>query len=91
MAGREGRVLCTVEADPPPTISWFLPDSTMVSTSPISRIQSVGNGTLLFTTARPQDGGEYMCEAVNSLGRSSASVLVEVYGEGRGGGYTVHS
>ena len=82
VAGREGRVLCAVEADPPPTVNWFLPDGTMVSTSQLSRIQSASNGTLLFTTALPQDGGEYTCEAVNTLGLSSDSVLVEVYGEG---------
>ena len=86
VAEREGRVHCAVEADPPPIIDWFLPDRTMVSTSPISRIRSLGNGTLLFTNTGVQDGGEYICEAVNSLARSSASVLVEIYGKGEGSG-----
>ena len=85
MAGREGRVLCAVEADPPPTINWFHPDGTLVSASQLARIQSAGNGTLLFITTLSQDGGEYTCEAVNALGHSSATVLVEVYGEGRRG------
>ena len=82
MAGREGHVLCAVDADPPPSISWFHPDGTLVSTSQLARILSAGNGTLLFSTTLAQDGGEYTCEAVNALGRSSASVLVEVHGEG---------
>ena len=80
VSGTSGRVDCVVRGDPAPSVNWFQPDGTMVTTSSLSRIRSLGNGTLLFTMVTPQDEGVYTCEATNSLGVDSMAVNVLVFG-----------
>jgi hypothetical protein len=74
VSGRSGRIDCVVRGDPASSVSWFQPDSTMVTTSSLSRIRSLGNGTLSFSTVNPQDAGNYTCEVSNSLAVDSATV-----------------
>ena len=80
VSGRSGRIDCVVRGDPASSVSWFQPDSTMVTTSSLSRIRSLGNGTLSFSTVNPQDAGNYTCEVSNSLAVDSATVNLFVTG-----------
>ena len=65
------------EGNPVPVQSW------LSNGIPVSgpRFQVSGDGrTLAISDCRVEDEGNYMCQAVNSVGSSSAVVILDVQG-----------
>uniref|UniRef100_A0A8D2MVH0 Ig-like domain-containing protein n=1 Tax=Zonotrichia albicollis TaxID=44394 RepID=A0A8D2MVH0_ZONAL len=61
---------CSVDGNPPPDISWMLPNGTWFSRS---------SGTLTIASAQSQHAGRYRCAARNQVGYIEKLLLLEVH------------
>ncbi|XP_074402798.1 immunoglobulin superfamily member 10 [Zonotrichia albicollis] len=70
---------CSVDGNPPPDISWMLPNGTWFSSS-IRTPQFVtgSSGTLTIASAQSQHAGRYRCAARNQVGYIEKLLLLEV-------------
>lgn len=57
---------CPIESEPAGEVEWF--KDGQVLTSEPAHLELVG-AELMFTKVKPEDAGDYHCEAVNYLGR----------------------
>ncbi|XP_028993330.1 matrix-remodeling-associated protein 5-like [Betta splendens] len=78
--GGELLLQCRADGVPTPTLSWVLPDRSVVTTAsrPDSHVAMDTNGTLRISVTLPSDRGVYRCVASNSAGAASSSVRVHV-------------
>ena len=72
--GREGRLLCLVEGQPPPKVEWSKVGEELRN----NRNIYVQGTTLILTNVKVSDRGVYVCTAENAGGASRASAIVEV-------------
>ncbi|NXX73075.1 IGS10 protein, partial [Spizella passerina] len=77
--GKPVTLNCSVDGNPPPDISWMLPNGTWFSSS-IRTPQFVtgGSGTLTIASAQSQHAGRYRCAARNQVGYIEKLLLLEV-------------
>ncbi|KAK1163952.1 vascular cell adhesion protein 1-like [Acipenser oxyrinchus oxyrinchus] len=70
--GEEMSLTCSTQSNPPAELVWkkLLPQGQ-------SQVVAEG-GTLFIGKAQPFDSGEYQCEALNALGRSSTNIEITV-------------
>lgn len=64
-------------ANPTPSISWYLDDNLLQWTD---GIRVLPNGTLTIENPTVDDAGTYKCEAINYLGKDTATANVHVNG-----------
>ncbi|KAM9812236.1 immunoglobulin superfamily member 10 isoform X1 [Syngnathus typhle] len=70
---------CKAEGNPPPTITWIMPDNIFLRAPYFGgRINVHHNGTLEIRNVRPTDTGEFICMATNDGGESVLVVQLEV-------------
>ncbi|XP_078786026.1 immunoglobulin superfamily member 10 isoform X2 [Oryzias latipes] len=70
---------CKAEGDPPPTITWIMPDNIFLAAPYFgSRINVHHNGTLEIRNVRATDTAEFICMARNSGGETVMIVQLEV-------------
>ncbi|NWH38524.1 IGS10 protein, partial [Chloropsis hardwickii] len=70
---------CSVDGNPPPDISWMLPNGTWFSSSIRTPQFSTGsNGTLTLYNPERQHAGRYRCAARNQVGYIEKLVVLEV-------------
>ncbi len=72
--GREGRLVCLVEGQPPPKIEWSKVGEDLRN----NRNIYIQGPTLTLSNVKVTDRGVYVCTAENSGGTSRASAIVEV-------------
>ena len=73
---------CNATGNPPPTVSWFH-SSLPIPEDEDTRILQIDNGSLVVTSVRGGDEGEYVCQATNVAGSETATVQLVVNGEWR--------
>ncbi|XP_069748155.1 matrix-remodeling-associated protein 5 [Narcine bancroftii] len=89
MYGKDLKVDCIASGLPDPEISWGLPDGTMVNSvlqsddsgTRMRRYIVFDNGTLYFNEVGLRDEGDYICYAVNQMGKDEMKVNVKVLAE----------
>lgn len=70
---------CSVDGNPPPDISWMLPNGTWFPSSiRTSQFSTGSNGTLTISNPDRQHAGRYRCAARNQVGYIEKLVLLEV-------------
>ncbi|NXG15623.1 IGS10 protein, partial [Grallaria varia] len=70
---------CSVDGNPPPDISWMLPNGTWFSSSIRTSQFLIGsNGTLTIYNPRSERAGRYRCAARNKVGYIEKLIILEV-------------
>ncbi|XP_036299755.1 immunoglobulin superfamily member 10 [Pipistrellus kuhlii] len=79
-SGSTVELQCRAEGRPMPTISWILPNQTVVSESSkkIEQALVTSDGTLVIRSLSIYDRGYYKCMASNSAGQDSLLVKMQV-------------
>ncbi|XP_027747711.1 immunoglobulin superfamily member 10 [Empidonax traillii] len=77
--GKTTTLNCSVDGNPPPDVSWMLPNGTWFS-SGISTPQFLtgSNGTLTIYNPRRDQAGRYRCAARNKVGYIEKLIILEV-------------
>ncbi|XP_066263199.1 leucine-rich repeat and immunoglobulin-like domain-containing nogo receptor-interacting protein 3 [Branchiostoma lanceolatum] len=72
---------CNSSGFPTPSLSWVLPQGTMITSQPGASLQSEGeNGlTLVIDSAQPTDTGMYICNASNAGGKDFLITYLKVF------------
>ena len=71
---------CTATGNPPPTVSWFHSSVPVLEDGDV-RIRQAYNDSLIVGNVSSEDGGEYVCLAVNEAGSEMAHRQLVVNGE----------
>uniref|UniRef100_A0A7E4UYK2 Muscle M-line assembly protein unc-89 n=1 Tax=Panagrellus redivivus TaxID=6233 RepID=A0A7E4UYK2_PANRE len=84
MENAEIHLECTVTGKPPPTITWYHDGLKLLMTENrlLQYVDRKGVVKLNIMKARPDDAGEYSCEAANTGGRDWTHAGVKVVGTG---------
>ncbi|XP_033372666.1 immunoglobulin superfamily member 10 [Parus major] len=70
---------CSVDGNPPPDVSWMLPNDTRFSSSiRTSQFFTGSNGTLTIYNPERQHAGRYRCAARNQVGYIEKLMVLEV-------------
>ncbi|NWT94648.1 IGS10 protein, partial [Urocynchramus pylzowi] len=70
---------CSVDGNPPPDISWMLPNGTWFSSSiGTSQFSTGSNGTLTIYSPERHHAGRYRCAARNQVGYIEKLMVLEV-------------
>ncbi|NXD38487.1 IGS10 protein, partial [Copsychus sechellarum] len=70
---------CSVDGNPPPDISWMLPNGTWLSGSASTSQRVTGSGgTLTIASAESRHAGRYRCAARNPVGYIEKLLVLEV-------------
>ena len=72
---------CVVRANPPATIVWRKDGKRIAEGSNVDVVETDDGSELMLANVSRQNAGEYECRAKNSVGKSSATATLEVYGE----------
>lgn len=80
MLGRNVRLPCPVEGNPPPLLLWTK-DGRNINAG-WSRYRVLPHG-LKIKNVEARDGGVYVCQAANGFGSVSLNFSLEVIGKGR--------
>lgn len=71
---------CRTSGDPVPTVTWLF-GSTSLPMSGDTRVQQAINNSLLISPVTTADRGNYLCQATNTAGTDSGTILLTVHGE----------
>ena len=80
--GHEGTLQCNPNAEPRPKFQWFV-DGVLISDGAVnSRYRLLLDGTLVIKTVdKDKDAVNYTCNAVNMMGKASATTVPTVLGK----------
>ncbi|XP_027654153.2 immunoglobulin superfamily member 10 isoform X1 [Falco cherrug] len=77
--GKATMLNCSVDGNPPPDISWMLPNGTWFSTGiKTSQFLTGSNGTLTIYNPDRDKAGKYRCAARNKVGYIEKLIILEV-------------
>ncbi|NXS26354.1 IGS10 protein, partial [Pomatostomus ruficeps] len=77
--GKTVTLNCSVDGNPPPAVSWMLPNGTWFSSSiRTSQFSTGSDGTLTIYNPQGHQAGRYRCAARNKVGYIEKLVVLEV-------------
>ncbi|NWV66539.1 IGS10 protein, partial [Malurus elegans] len=77
--GRAVTLNCSVDGNPPPDVSWMLPNGTWLSSGTrTSRFSTGSDGTLSIPSPEGSHAGRYRCAARNQVGYIEKLLVLEV-------------
>uniref|UniRef100_A0A7M4FQ79 Obscurin-like protein 1 n=1 Tax=Crocodylus porosus TaxID=8502 RepID=A0A7M4FQ79_CROPO len=77
-SGADALLKCQITGDPQPSIAWEK-DKAPIAPAGRFRVQAEGNMySLLVSRVTPEDGGQYICKAKNSVGETYAAATLKV-------------
>jgi len=76
---------CTVDGDPDPKVEWHKDGTLLTSSDIIDLKYRNGVATLEINEVFPEDGGAYVCKAINSLGSAQTTCKLTIKPMGEGG------
>ncbi|NXI37641.1 IGS10 protein, partial [Galbula dea] len=77
--GKSTTLTCSVDGNPPPDISWMLPNGTWFSSSiRTSQFLTGSNGTLTIHNPDGDKAGKYRCAARNKVGYIEKLIILEI-------------
>ncbi|KAM6127496.1 immunoglobulin superfamily member 10 [Phoenicopterus ruber ruber] len=77
--GKTTTLNCSVDGNPPPDISWMLPNGTWFSSGiKTSQFLTGSNGTLAIYKTDREKAGKYRCSARNKVGYIEKLIILEV-------------
>ncbi|KYO24389.1 hypothetical protein Y1Q_0020532 [Alligator mississippiensis] len=77
-SGADALLKCQITGDPQPSIAWEK-DKAPIAPAGRFRVQAEGNVySLLVSRVTPEDGGQYICKAKNSVGETYAAATLKV-------------
>ncbi|XP_032842747.2 immunoglobulin superfamily member 10 [Tyto alba] len=77
--GRSTTLNCSVDGNPPPAISWMLPNGTWFSSGiETSQFLTGSDGTLTISSPDADKAGKYRCAAKNKVGYIEKLIVLEV-------------
>ena len=80
--GHEGRLHCNPNAEPRPKFQWFVNGVQISDGAVNSRYRLLLDGTLVIKTVdKDKDAVNYTCNAVNMMGKASATTVPTVLGK----------
>ena len=80
--GHEGRLHCNPNAEPRPKFQWFVNGVQISDGAVKSRYRLLLDGTLVVKTVdKDKDAVNYTCNAVNMMGKASATTVPTVLGK----------
>jgi len=69
---------CTVDGDPDPQVEWHKDGTLLTSSDIIDLKYRNGVATLEINEVFPEDGGAYVCKAINSLGSAQTTCKLTI-------------
>ncbi|GFU14694.1 twitchin, partial [Nephila pilipes] len=81
--GESVTLKCTISGDPEPQVEWTKNGSALHSSKEISLKYKSGIATLTIEEVYPEDAGEYVCKATNSIGTVSTKSKLQVLGKSK--------
>merc|ERR1719369_851141 len=76
---------CTVDGDPDPKVEWHKDGTLLTSSDIIDLKYRNGVATLEINEVFPEDGGAYVCKAINSLGSAQTTCKLTIKPMSEGG------
>ncbi|PSN48991.1 hypothetical protein C0J52_03867 [Blattella germanica] len=76
--GEQLLLTCTIKGDPDPQVNWSKDGKTLSSSDIIDLKYKNGVATLTINEVFPEDEGQYVCEAVNSIGTAKTTCKLKV-------------
>uniref|UniRef100_A0A914C898 Ig-like domain-containing protein n=1 Tax=Acrobeloides nanus TaxID=290746 RepID=A0A914C898_9BILA len=76
--GESGQLKCIVTGIPTPEVVWFVDGDQIIPNDEYNIVYEDGVSILIFSKVIAEDEGEYVCEAYNSVGKSSTKCFVKV-------------
>uniref|UniRef100_A0A8C2U3G4 Immunoglobulin superfamily member 10 n=1 Tax=Coturnix japonica TaxID=93934 RepID=A0A8C2U3G4_COTJA len=77
--GKTTTLNCSVDGNPPPEVSWMLPNGTWISKGArMSEFLLGSNGTLTILNSSRDKAGKYRCAAKNQVGYIEKLIVLEV-------------
>ncbi|GFR08100.1 twitchin, partial [Trichonephila clavata] len=81
--GESVTLKCTISGDPEPQVEWTKNGKALHSSKEISLKYKTGVATLSIEEVYPEDAGEYVCKATNSIGEVSTKCKLQVQGKSK--------
>ncbi|GFT55266.1 myosin light chain kinase, smooth muscle [Nephila pilipes] len=81
--GESVTLKCTISGDPEPQVEWTKNGDVVHSSKEISLKYKSGIATLTIEEVYPEDAGEYVCKATNSIGTVSSKSKLQVLGKSK--------
>lgn len=69
---------CSVQGDPEPQVTWFKDNKPLSSSDIMDLKYKNGIATLFINEVFPEDVGDYVCKALNTMGSTETKCALKI-------------